>query len=197
MPGALWWGLPAAILNAMRTHLGLALLLLAAGPTRADEVLLKNGASYPGAVLEETSRSVTVQSLGVAWTFPRARVASVKRGADVRAQELARTAAARVNEAGELPAPNVAPASRVVLYGTPWCGWCTKARSYLKSRGIAFEDRDVESDPEAASDLAALRRRVGLRSGGVPVIDVGGTVIVGFDRPRLDAALQANGLEQR
>ncbi len=179
----------------MRMPIAFLIGLACAGSlAHADEVTLRGGATYSGAILRDSMSSVTIQSDGIAWTFPRARVAAVKRDATTREKELARTAAERVNDDGPVIAPS-AVSKRIVLYGTSWCGWCQRARSYLNSRGVAFEDRDVEQDEEAAAELKALRRKAGIRNGGVPVIDVGGTVISGFDRPRLDAALEA--LDQR
>ncbi|MFZ5896991.1 MAG: glutaredoxin domain-containing protein [Myxococcota bacterium] len=69
----------------------------------------------------------------------------------------------------------------VVIYGASWCSACDVAREYLEMRGIAFVERDVEEDEEA---LAAMRRAVreaGLgRSNTLPVVDVLGTVTIGF-----------------
>jgi len=58
------------------------------------------------------------------------------------------------------------------------------AKKYLRQRGIRFKDVDVSRDPAAARDM--VRRS---KQQGVPVIDVGGKIIVGFDRPKLDRLL--------
>jgi len=73
---------------------------------------------------------------------------------------------------------------RVIVFSTPTCPWCNRAKSYLRGRGIQFRDVDVSRDPAAARDLV---RRTGQM--GVPVIEIDGRPIVGFDQARIDAAL--------
>lgn len=77
----------------------------------------------------------------------------------------------------------------VVLYGTSWCGACAKARKYLHARGVRFEDKDVEQDPAAQRELSAKARAAGIKPSGVPVIDVNGTLMQGFDPGRLGRLL--------
>ncbi len=73
---------------------------------------------------------------------------------------------------------------RVIVFSTPSCPWCNRAKIYLRGRGVAFRDVDVSRDPAAARDLV---RRTGQM--GVPVIEIDGRSIVGFDQARIDAAL--------
>jgi glutaredoxin-like YruB-family protein len=73
---------------------------------------------------------------------------------------------------------------RVVVYSTPTCVWCARAKTYLKAQGIAFRDVDVSRDPAAARDLV---RRTGQM--GVPVIEIDGRPIIGFDQERIELAL--------
>ncbi len=73
---------------------------------------------------------------------------------------------------------------RVILFTTPSCSYCKLAKNYLRQRGVPFKDIDVSRDAAAARDMV---RRSGQQ--GVPVIDVGGKIIVGFDRPKLDRML--------
>ncbi len=73
---------------------------------------------------------------------------------------------------------------RVIVFSTPTCSWCGRAKGYLRSRGVPFRDVDVSRDPAAARDLV---RRTGQM--GVPVIEIDGRPIVGFDQGRIDAAL--------
>jgi glutaredoxin len=80
---------------------------------------------------------------------------------------------------------------RVTLYGTSWCGACAQARSWLRARGISFADKDVEKDPKAQAELARKVKRAGVPLGGVPVIDVGGKLLMGFDAKALERLLQA------
>jgi glutaredoxin 3 len=73
---------------------------------------------------------------------------------------------------------------RVVVYSSPTCVWCMRAKTYLRTQGVAFRDVDVSRDPAAARDLV---RRTGQM--GVPVIEIDGHPIVGFDQARIDSAL--------
>lgn len=77
----------------------------------------------------------------------------------------------------------------VVVYGTAWCGACRAARRYLTDRKIPFADRDVEADPAAARELAEKAARLGVPADRVPVLEVRGRLLVGFDRARLEALL--------
>lgn len=76
---------------------------------------------------------------------------------------------------------------RVILFTTPSCSYCRTAKKYLRQRGIRFKDVDVSKDQRAAKDMV---RKSGQQ--GVPVIDIGGKVIVGFDRPKIDKYLGLN-----
>ena len=77
----------------------------------------------------------------------------------------------------------------VTVYGTSWCGACRAAREHLRARHVPFADRDIEKDPAAAADLARKAKRAGLRLGGVPVLDVGGQLLLGFDAQKVDELL--------
>ena len=78
-----------------------------------------------------------------------------------------------------------APATRVVLYSQPGCAPCFAARSFLKSRGVAFEYKDVQADPQAFRELMDLGSR------STPTLLVGDEVMIGFDPERLTAMLAA------
>ena len=68
----------------------------------------------------------------------------------------------------------------VMIYGAPWCGACDYATSYLAQRGIPFIEKDIE-DHGVAAERDALIARAGLgASAAVPVMDVRGTVTLGF-----------------
>lgn len=64
----------------------------------------------------------------------------------------------------------------VTLYSTSWCGWCRKSRELMQSLGIAFVERDVERDAQAAADKARLAP-----GSGVPVMVRGGEIQAGFN----------------
>lgn len=78
---------------------------------------------------------------------------------------------------------------KVIIYSTTWCGFCKMAKNYLKQHDIQFQEKDVEQDPAAGTEAVQKSGQM-----GVPVIDIGGTVIVGFDKPAIDHALAANNL---
>jgi len=77
----------------------------------------------------------------------------------------------------------------VTIYGTSWCGACRAARQYLTERKIPFADKDVENDPAAARELADKANKLGVPTDRVPVIDVRGRLLLGFDRARIEALL--------
>lgn len=74
---------------------------------------------------------------------------------------------------------------RVIVFTTPSCPHCNHAKLYLRQRGIRFRDVDVSRDAAAARDMV---RRSGQQ--GVPVLDIGGRIVVGFDRPKIDKLLE-------
>ena len=74
--------------------------------------------------------------------------------------------------------------SKVVLYGTDWCGYCAKTRAYFKENKIAFVDLDIEKSPEAKKAHAALG------GGGVPLVLIGNRKIQGYNADALQAALK-------
>ncbi len=73
---------------------------------------------------------------------------------------------------------------RVIIFTTPTCTYCNAAKRYLRQRGIRFRDVDVSRDPAAARDM---QRRSGQT--GVPVLDIDGHIVVGFDRAKIDQLL--------
>jgi glutaredoxin len=83
------------------------------------------------------------------------------------------------------------PATRgvVVIYGAQWCGACHDAARYLRRKGIPYVEKDVEADPAAAREMQEKLTRSGMRAGSIPVIDVRGKLMVGFNAAEIDAAL--------
>ncbi|MDP9002592.1 MAG: NrdH-redoxin [Myxococcota bacterium] len=77
----------------------------------------------------------------------------------------------------------------VVIYGAEWCGACHEAARYLRERGIPYVEKDVEKDPSAASEMQQKLARRGLHGGSIPVLDVHGKVIIGFNPAEVAAAL--------
>ncbi|MBS5939977.1 glutaredoxin family protein [Clostridium sartagoforme] len=72
----------------------------------------------------------------------------------------------------------------VKVYSTNSCPWCVKAKNYLKSVNIEFEEFNVQEDMEARDEMINKSKQM-----GVPVLDINGTVIVGFDKNAIDSAL--------
>jgi len=79
--------------------------------------------------------------------------------------------------------------SAVVIYGASWCGPCHQAQAYLRERGIPFIYKDVETDPNAPREMQSKLAVAGMHAGSIPVIDVHGKILVGFDARALDRAL--------
>lgn len=73
----------------------------------------------------------------------------------------------------------------ITIYSANWCAFCHAAMDYFDRLGLAYTKKDVEQDPQAG--LEAVNKS-GQR--GIPVIDIDGQIIVGFDRPRIDAAIK-------
>jgi len=75
--------------------------------------------------------------------------------------------------------------NNVIVYSTKTCPYCVMAKEYLKSKKIDFEDVDVSQDTTRAMEMIQ-------KSGqqGVPVLDVNGKVIIGFNKPAIDSALK-------
>ena len=73
---------------------------------------------------------------------------------------------------------------RVIIFTTPSCSFCRAAKKYLREQGVRFKDVDVSRDAAAARDML---KRSGQQ--GVPVLDIGGRIVVGFDRPKIDRYL--------
>ena len=73
----------------------------------------------------------------------------------------------------------------VLIYSTPTCQYCHKTKEFLNKHGIKFKDIDVSSDSKAAKEMVEKSGQM-----GVPVIDINGTIIVGFDESALRKALE-------
>jgi len=79
--------------------------------------------------------------------------------------------------------------STITIYGAEWCAFCHMAMRYLDDKGVKYKYIDVDEDP--AAGLEAVNKS-GQR--GIPVIDLAGDIIIGFDKPRIDAGLTAHSL---
>lgn len=72
----------------------------------------------------------------------------------------------------------------VIIYSTPTCPWCIKAKEFFKTNKVAFKDIDVSKDQEAAKVMVEKSGQM-----GVPVIDANGKILVGFNEAELKSAL--------
>lgn len=86
-------------------------------------------------------------------------------------------AATRSDGAPALPPPD----GSVVVYSAEWCGYCKKAKAWLAQNDVPFVERDVEKTSGAQAELSAKLQAAGVQGAGIPVVDWGGEVVVGFD----------------
>ena len=75
---------------------------------------------------------------------------------------------------------------QITIYSATWCAFCHAAKDYLDKKGVKYTDKDVDADRDNALEAMQLSGQT-----GIPVLNINGQVIVGFDRPRIDAALAA------
>ncbi|MCX6354929.1 MAG: glutathione S-transferase N-terminal domain-containing protein [Candidatus Aureabacteria bacterium] len=75
-------------------------------------------------------------------------------------------------------------AKRVIVYSTPTCPYCIRVKQFLKELQVPFEDNDVSTHREAADEMARKSGQM-----GVPVLDIDGKIIVGFEKEKIKAAL--------
>lgn len=64
---------------------------------------------------------------------------------------------------------------KIIVYSTPTCHFCTMAKNHLAKMGVAYEDKNVGIDRVAAQEMIAKSGQM-----GVPVLDIGGQIVVGF-----------------
>jgi glutaredoxin len=98
---------------------------------------------------------------------------------------------AQVEAARPAPPAAVAGSDGVTIYMASWCGACRSAAAYLRSRHVGFEEKDIEKDPQAQSEMLAKARAAGKNPSGVPVIDFKGNIVLGFNQGALDQLIQA------
>lgn len=77
----------------------------------------------------------------------------------------------------------------IKIYSTTWCAYCHAAKQYFDKLGVKYQDVNVEQDMAAANEMVQKSGQM-----GVPVIDIDGTIIVGFDRSRIDVLLREKKL---
>lgn len=80
---------------------------------------------------------------------------------------------------------------KVILYSTPWCAFCKTEKQYLEHLGVSFISKDIEQQPDAKAELDA---KLDDNFTGVPVTDICGELVTGFDRRKIDELLRQNCL---
>lgn len=75
--------------------------------------------------------------------------------------------------------------AKVKIYSTTTCPWCVRAKQWFKEQGIEFEDINVQKDEAAAKEMVEKSGQT-----GVPVIDINGKIIVGFNLEAIKQALE-------
>jgi len=73
----------------------------------------------------------------------------------------------------------------VKVYSTPTCPWCIRVKQFLKESNINFQNIDVSTDKVAAEEMMKKTGQM-----GVPVLDIDGEIIVGFDKERISKLLE-------
>ncbi len=77
-------------------------------------------------------------------------------------------------------------APKVTIYTTPTCPWCHRAKRFFQENQVAYEEKDVASDHEARHEMVRKSQQM-----GVPVIDIDGEFVIGFNEPVLRDKLLA------
>ena len=100
-------------------------------------------------------------------------------------EKLAVKAAAADAGAGSVAAGHPA----AIIYGASWCGACHQAAAYLKQKQVPYVEKDIETDSGAATEMQGKLAKIGQRGGSIPVLDIRGRVMVGFNPHEVDDAL--------
>ncbi len=74
---------------------------------------------------------------------------------------------------------------QVIVYSAPWCGFCHAVKQYLNSIGVEYVEKDVDANPQYATESVEKSGQM-----GIPVIDIDGSIVVGFDRATIDRLLE-------
>lgn len=74
--------------------------------------------------------------------------------------------------------------SKVTIYTTPSCVYCKSVKAFFAEKNIQYEEKDVAKDVQARDEMI---KKSGMMA--VPVIDVNGQVVIGFDKPKLSQLL--------
>lgn len=78
----------------------------------------------------------------------------------------------------------------VIIYSTNWCAYCKMAKQYLDGLYVPNIEKNIEEDADAHNELM---QKTNGNFRGVPVIDIAGDIILGFDRRKIDESLKKHG----
>jgi glutaredoxin len=81
---------------------------------------------------------------------------------------------------------------QITIYSTTWCAFCHTEAQWLDKLGFPYVMKDIEADKEAYEELMG---KIGGNFQGVPVTDIAGDVVLGFDRPKIQAAIKTHNIE--
>ena len=73
---------------------------------------------------------------------------------------------------------------KVTIYTTNICPWCIKAKEFFKENKISYKEKNVQENPKLANELLEKSGQM-----GVPVIMIGDSVLIGFNKERVKKAL--------
>ena len=74
--------------------------------------------------------------------------------------------------------------AKLKIYTTPYCSYCKMAKEYFKTKGVEYEEYNVMTDEKKRDEMVSKTGQL-----GVPVIDIDGKFIIGFDRPKINEYL--------
>jgi len=74
--------------------------------------------------------------------------------------------------------------NKVKVYSTPTCPYCIRTKQFLKENNIEFENMDVSANQQAAQEMTEKSGQM-----GVPVLDINGEIVVGFDKDKISQLL--------
>lgn len=77
----------------------------------------------------------------------------------------------------------------ITVYTTPTCGYCKMLKQYLQSQSLEYDERDIVSDESAYEEVLQKSEQI-----GVPVIDIRGEIIVGFNKGKIESVLKEHSL---
>jgi glutaredoxin len=97
-----------------------------------------------------------------------------------------------VEGSGALPGSSSVPSAQglvAIVYGAPWCKPCHMAKAYLEKRGIPVVEKNVDDDRQASVEMQRKLAQAGKAGASIPVLDIGGVLVVGFSAQAVDQAI--------